>query len=53
MSASRFTVQDLEAAVWFLKRTTVIGSADQELLIATVEALEAEIARRRRNHDQQ
>jgi hypothetical protein len=51
MSASRLTVTDLEWAVHFLRRTVVLGVDDQERLIATVEALEAEIARRRRKHD--
>ena len=51
MSASRLTISDLENAIHFLRRTMVLGVAEQERLIATVEALEAEVARLRRKHD--
>ena len=51
MSTGRLTITDLENAIHYLRRTTVLGVAEQERLIATVEALEAEVARRKKKHD--
>lgn len=51
MSTGRLTTTDLENAIHYLRRTTVLGVAEQERLIATVEALEAEVARRKKKHD--
>lgn len=43
-------VQELESAVYFLRRLTV-GRMDEERLILTVEALEQEIQRRRQKRE--
>lgn len=46
------TIKDLESAVRFLRRLAV-GQMEAETLINTVEALEKEIARRRKNNGRQ
>lgn len=51
MGASKLSTDHIELAAYFLERVVPRGSIEEEQLIATVEALRAEVIRRRRRNN--
>lgn len=51
MGAAQLSTDHLQMAAYFLERVVPRGSVEEEQLIATVEALRTEIARRQRRNN--